>query len=334
VTQTNPDLITDWGRHRRRRTWVRRHISLVTCVAVALAATLTVIGVKVAKSFSSASRPTAPVRTTQQIRYFGVHEPDAPYSYAGVDQFAQHVGREPNLVSYYSGWKEPFQNTFAQIASSHGATTIIYMDPTNISLAKIAAGGYDSYLISFARSVAAFGHPVVISFGHEMNGFWYSWGYRHSRPSDFIAAWRHVVTVFHRHGAHNVTWLWVVNSISSQTGPVHDWWPGSRYVTWVGIAGYYWLPDETFSYIFSRVASGIRRFTQDPILIAETGVGPFPGRSDGIKDLFAGVRAQHYLGFVWFDVHSYGGVYKGEDWRLPENSGALAAFRSALRGST
>ena len=51
-------------------------------------------------------------------------------------------------------------------------------DPTLASVSKIADGGYDSYLRSFADSVREFGHPVVIGFGHEMNAYWYSWGYR------------------------------------------------------------------------------------------------------------------------------------------------------------
>lgn len=333
MTQTNPNPILEWGRHRKR-SWVRAHASLVTCMVVVLAAALAVTGVKVYRAHSGTAAPPAPAQAVQHIRYFGVYEPDAPRSYSGIDKFAQRVGRRPNIVSYYSGWGEPFREAFAQTAASHGATTMVFMDPTDIPLPKIAAGSYDSYLITFAHKVAKFGHPVVISFGHEMNGFWYSWGYTHSRPADFIAAWRHVVTVFRQHGASNVTWLWVVNSLSSQTGPVQDWWPGSQYVTWVGISGYYWLPGQSFSYIFGRVVSSVRRFTHAPVLIAETGVGPFPGRSQGIKNLFAGVRAQHYLGLVWFDVHSYGGVYKGENWRLEANTGALATFRSALRGRT
>ena len=165
-----------------------------------------------------------------------------------------------------------------------------------------------------------------------MNGFWYSWGYHHTPPHDFIAAWRHIVTVFRRHGADNVKWLWDVNSLSRLTGPPQDWWPGSRYVTWVGVSGYYWKSSESFSYIFERAVAAIRRFTQDPVLIAETGVGPFRGQSQGIKDLFAGVRAQHYLGLVWFDIHSYGGIYRGENWRLEGDPAALSVFREALRG--
>ena len=322
----SPKLYSQWGRHRKA-TWVNGHASAVTCAAIVVFAAIVVAGVKLS------GRPSnAPVHHAPPLRYFGVFEPDAPHSYAGIERFGHNVGRQPNLVSYYSGWQEPFQKAFAGTAANHGAATLVQMDPTNISLSRIAAGRYDAYLTSFADEVAAFRRPVIISFGHEMNGFWYSWGYHHSRPQAFIAAWRHLVTVFRRQGADNVKWLWVVNSLSQQTGPPRYWWPGSRYVTWVGVSGYYWLPNETFSYIFGRVVADVRRFTQDPVLIAEAGVGSFRGQSSGIRDLFTGVRTQHYLGLVWFDVHSYGGIYKGENWRLEGNPAALSTFRQALRG--
>ena len=76
--------------------------------------------------------PAAPVR------YLGVYEPGSPHSYANVDQFAREVGRRPNLVLYYSGWPERFKTAFAQTAAAHGATTLVEMDPTGISLERIA----------------------------------------------------------------------------------------------------------------------------------------------------------------------------------------------------
>ena len=61
--------------------------------------------------------------------------------------------------------------------------TILQWDPTLASVQKVADGGYDSYLRSFADSVHDFGYPVVIGFGHEMNASWYSWGFGHLPPS-------------------------------------------------------------------------------------------------------------------------------------------------------
>lgn len=170
------------GSHRGGGTnWIRRHRSLAACLAVAIAAALVVTGAKLSAS------PTAPDphagANSQQPRYLGVFEPGAPDSYSGIEQFGRAVGRQPNLVSYYSGWGEAFQRTFAEIAARHGATTLLQIDPTNISLAQIAAGTYDYYVSSLADEVAAFPHQVVISFGHEMNGFWETWGYHHTPPA-------------------------------------------------------------------------------------------------------------------------------------------------------
>jgi len=319
-----------WDSHRKA-TWVSSHRRLVAFAAIVICAAL-VIGVVKVSANGSSTRVPPPPAPSQPISYLGVYEPDAPGSYTGIEQFANAVGRQPNLVSYYSGWGEEFQSAFADSAASHGARTLVEMDPTNISIAEIAAGTYDSYLTSFADEVATFRHPVIISFGHEMNGFWETWGYHHTSPTVFVAAWRHIVNLFRKDGADNVIWLWQVNSASSQTGPVHDWWPGAQYVTWVGISGYYYVPGDTFYNVFTPVAMAIRQFTQDPLLIAETAVGPQAGQSRGIKDLFAGLRLEHYLGLVWFDKHSYGGLYKGEDWRLEDSQLAQIAFRDALKG--
>jgi hypothetical protein len=313
-----------------RATWARSHVGLIACITV-LVAVLAAVVVKVSSAPSGSAAPPASA-AAQRIRYLGVYEPGSPKSYSNVEKFAQAVGRHPDLVSYYSGWGEKFQQTFAVTASRHGAMTIVQIDPSNISLASIAAGKYDSYITSFADDVAAFRHQVVICFGHEMNGFWETWGYRHTPAKTFIAAWRHIVNLFRAQNASNVIWLWQVNSSSSQTGPVRDWWPGSHYVTWVGVSGYYYLPGNTFDNVFNPVVADIRQFTQAPLLIAETAVGPEAGQQRGIKDLFKGLRLKNYLGLVWFDQHSAGGLYKGENWRLEDSPAALEAFRSALKG--
>src|SRR6266567_3944475 len=77
------------------------------------------------------------------------------------------------------------------------------------------AGPQAAYLWSYARAVRSFGGPVLIGFAHEMNGFWYRWGYKHTPPRVFRSAWRHVVTVFRRAGAWNVRWLWVINGLAA-----------------------------------------------------------------------------------------------------------------------
>jgi mannan endo-1,4-beta-mannosidase len=267
-----------------------------------------------------AALPTAPGA------YTGLYPEGVPGSYDQVTAFARATGVRPRLVTYYSGWLEQFQTGFAATVAEHGGVPLVQIDPAGISLTAIASGGYDRYLDSYARAVLAYHRPVILSFGHEMNGTWYSWGYRHSSPAAFVAAWRHIVTLFRARGARNVTWLWTVNVIHARhkvasPGP---WWPGRSYVTWVGIDGYYFNASATFPPLFGPTIAAVRELTSAPILIAETAAAPAAGQPAKIADLFAGVRLYRLLGFVWFDNAHI------RDWRLRQ-PGALAAFGRVAR---
>jgi hypothetical protein len=74
------------------------------------------------------------------------------------------------------------------------------------------------------------------------------------------------------------------------------WWPGSSYVTWVGVDGYYFKPSWTFASLFGPTIKAVRALTHDPILIAETGVAPDADKPAKVTDLFAGIRAHGLLG--------------------------------------
>jgi hypothetical protein len=226
--------------------------------------------------------------------YLGLYSPSAPASYTGVTSFASATGVHPKLVVYYSGWFEPFQAGFAAAAAKHGSVPMVQIDPTGESLAAIGHGQYDAYLTSYAQAVRSYNHPVVISFGHEMNAPWYSWGYQHTSPAAFVAAWQHIVTLFRMLGTENVTWLWTVNVIQSEDGRTLSpgpWWPGSSYVTWVGVDGYYLASSWRFTTIFGPTIVALRELTPDPILIAETSATHAAGQPAKIADLFAGVHA-------------------------------------------
>ena len=302
-----------------RQARTRKYVALVTCAAVVLGA---VIAVAFTHPWETKPSSIFPTHSVRYVSYLGVYEPDAPYSYDEVDQFAQAIGRQPNLVSYYSPWKWPFEVGFAMLAAEHGATTLIQIDPNDVSVASIAAGRWDAYLRTYAKAVKAFGHPVILSFGHEMNGRWDPWGYEHTPAKVFVRAWRRIVTLFRAVGANNVTWMWTVNIIDSNP-PIPDpspWWPGSSYVNWVGIDGYYYLSSEAFAQVFGPTIVAVRALTDDPILIAETGAGPSIGQPAKINDLFAGVRTYGLLGLLWFDKNTQGRI-----WRI-NSPGAFAAF--------
>jgi hypothetical protein len=239
-----------------------------------------------------------------------------------VKAFTTATGVKPNMVVYYSGWLEPFQVGFATAAADHGAVPLVQMNPAGVSLAAIATGKYDTYLSTFAHAVRAYHHPVILSFGHEMNGHWYHWGYTHTSPIVFVAAWRHIVTLFRSLKVQNVTWLWTINTINkhARVPSPSPWWPGNSYVTWVGIDGYFTKSSAVFASVFGPTIAYVRSLTHDPILIAETSAAPAASQPAKIADLFAGIHLYRLLGFVWFNS-----VDK-VDWRL-SNPASIAAFR-------
>jgi len=211
----------------------------------------------------------------------------------------------------------------------HKIIPFVQIDPTDASVAAIAAGTYDAWLRTYADSVADFGHAVVIGFGHEMNARWYTWGYGHVPPSTFVAAWRHIVTVFRSEGADNVTWLWTLQADEPGTGPVASWWPGAQYVTWIGLDGYYRQPSDTFASVFGLTIDQVRAFTGKPILLSETAVGPDTGLFVKIQNLFQGMATYKTLGLVWFDKDQHGSI-DHQDWRIEDSQQAEISFRLAV----
>lgn len=262
----------------------------------------------------------------------GVYEPDNPGSYGQVASFAAATGEHQDIAVYYSAWGQPFASAFAAQAHARGTTVLVQLDPDHGEVGAVAAGRQDAYLRSYADQVRALHYRVIVSFGQEMNGNWYPWGQGYVTPAAFIAAWRHVVSVFRAAGAANVTWLWDVNCNFTGGYPVAPWWPGASYVTWVGLDCYYTTPRDTFSGIFGSTISAVRSLTSDPVLIAETAAGPDSGqqREAQVRGLFAGIKADGLLGFVWFDQAQDDGPYH-QDWRLEDDPAALAAFRAAAR---
>lgn len=310
--------------HGKRRQEKPRRLVKVVMAIIALAAIA--VGVIL---YNKKAGPTGPLPVNlppASGSYLGVFADGTPSSYNGVTTFTKTTGAKPDVVMYYSGWYVPFPTGFANTVANNGAVPLVQMDPDKVSVTGIASGRYDGYLSEYAEAVRAYRHPVILSFGHEMNGGWYSWGYTHTSAATFVAAWRHIVNLFRALGAQNVTWLWTVNIINDAHGgniprPT-QWWPGNTYVNWVGIDGYYLKPSWKFAPLFGPTIGAVRQLTDAPILIAETGAIPAADQPAKIANLFAGVQQYGLLGFVWFDstnsINQHFGI---------SSPAAIAAFR-------
>jgi Glycosyl hydrolase family 26 len=237
---------------------------------------------------------------------FGVYTPaNGSFNWTGLSAFPP-----VNVAPYYSGWGEGFQSGFAALALSHGATVFVEMEPWNgpngsvPSMIDIAAGKHDTYLIGFAQAVKAFGHPVMVTFAHEMNGNWYPWGRQAITPAQWQAAWKHVVTVM-RAVTPLIAWVWAPNVNPGQTA-ASAYWPGDAFADLVGIDGYLNGTGQTFGGVFGSTLTDVRAVTSRPIWVAETGIQPADGsRAARITKFAADARAAGLTGFMHFNQYAY-----------------------------
>jgi hypothetical protein len=287
---------------------------------------------------------------------WGAFVQGAPYNRSKLVSLEQSVGRKPAIVMWYQEWagRQPFPTRDAEWLVSHGIVPMVTWEPwrppkvlhrlvvdqPRYRLARIAAGAFDSYIRSYAEQVKRFGGPVMLRPFHEMDGTWYPWGgtVNGNSPAAFVAAWRHIHDIFQEVGASNVTWVWSVNSGSVPDTPENSaarYWPGSRYVDWIGISGFNWGTSSSFGswYTFDQVyEKRIRLLMQfrKPIVLTEIGAAEVGGnKAAWIRRTFSTIvqRYPRVHAFVWYDKRDSA----QQDWRIISSQSSLAAFRGALQ---
>jgi hypothetical protein len=229
--------------------------------------------------------------------------------------FAKVTGHKPQIVEFYNPILKPFAKGQALEVVNAGQIPLIQLNMFNVSAQRIAAGIYDHRLKIYAQAVRKFGCVIVLSLGHEMNGWWYPWGSRTgTTPAEFIAAWRHLHDLFARQGVRNVIWSWdpthqykSPRAPGKVATPASEWYPGRKYVDWVGIDGYLNYDTnghpQNFAEIFDYQLRDIRRVAPHKLVyLAETAVPSGPAALRQIDNLFSGLKAYHLAGLVWFDA--------------------------------
>jgi len=203
---------------------------------------------------------------------------------------------------------------------------VVDIDTDNVPVAQVTSGAEDKWLANLAVELGTLQTPVGMDFNHEFNGPWFPWSYPKVTPEQFVAMWRHIVTVFRDNGANNVIWIWNPNVTTPYTvQDLRPFYPGDAYVDWVGFDGYFYAPHDTWSTVFGRTITQVRAFTQRPMFIVETGAGPDSGRARVIQQIFAGAaQTPGLLGLIYFDQDKT----SVHNWYINNDPSALAAFRA------
>jgi hypothetical protein len=313
-----------------------RTVALVTVVACAIASMIAVVLLRGAGSHLAAatSTPAASASASASASPSQVpHDNDRDSTHLGplkvgvvansLLQFEEAAGVYPSIDVKYVQWGSPFPS--AEVLEDHGlgVTTMIVLEPNNVSLAGLVNGNDNAYLTSWARADRKLGLPVILSFAPEANGSWYPWGARHITPDLYRETWRHVHDELTATGARHVTWLWQVCSAWPTSEPLSLLWPGNSYVDEVGIDGQLNEPAASFTSTFSQTVAQVQAITEKPVMISEVAIGRNPQRPAQITGLFSGARRDGLYALILFDVHS--------KWQINSDPAALDAFRKAAK---
>jgi hypothetical protein len=191
---------------------------------------------------------------------------------AGVDSYVQTVGKDVAWVYFSDNWRSDrqFPLATAEWIRDRGSVPFIRMRLTSsrypdvssashekvFTLKHILRGDFDADLRAWGDAARDFGSPLILEFGTEMNGDWFSWNGKYAGggrlrgfgdphkadgPEKFVAAYRHIVELIRGEGANNITWVWHVNNDDQPTASwnrFENYYPGDDVVDWVGVSDY------------------------------------------------------------------------------------------------
>jgi Glycosyl hydrolase family 26 len=315
-----------------------RHLDRIR-LAVALAGSAVMAALLVALAGCASAGVLAGSAGARNVA-LGAYIPDVGEHPARIDRYARLMGRSPVIVSSYKQWDSaPFVRAELRAVWSRGAIPMITWEPMSYHgrhypLRGIARGRYDRYVRKAAEAAASWGRPVFLRFAHEMNESWYPWGpgIDGNTAHRYKVAWRRVVRIFRRTGADNVRWVWTPYANRLGGSPFERFYPGDRWVDWVGFDGFNWGyggRSYSFGQVFGRTYRVLARLSSRPMIVAETGAydrGKAHWISQALRRQLP--RLGRIKALVWFN-HPVNGV----DLRFNSSRHAIRAFRSAARAA-
>jgi hypothetical protein len=271
----------------------------------------------------------------------GVVQARPSEGFATTDAFAQAVGHEPDVVSVFTSFAQPFPAEAIAAIRARGATPMVTLEPwpttpgvpCDADVATcVLRGDFDVVIAAWAIAAAADGTPLLLRFAHEPNLTHYPWGQGVVAPADYVAMWRYVHAMFAVVGATEVAWVWAFQAPGGPNPDPAPWWPGADVVDWVGIDAYNggtsldwggWSPFDALFGAGFDVAD--RLAPHHPLMITETASTTAGGsRADWIARMADVLARERVCGLVWFEVD------KEAPWSVAGDEASARALRDAF----
>ncbi|HEX7796361.1 MAG TPA: hypothetical protein VF456_18495 [Vicinamibacterales bacterium] len=291
----------------------------------------------------------------------GAYDSALPNALDGVVELERALTTTFPLIQFYSAWgdkaDEQFPLRLATAVWDMGSLPMITWEPwltdfenaqhphlplrdarDRHGLTAVAKGDYDFYVDAWASAAAAFGKPLFLRFGHEMNDpYRYPWGPQNNNKEEYIWAWQHLRSRFERAGARNVIWVW-----SPHVGyPYWDtYYPGDDAVDWVatgalnfGAVGQQWSQWWSFREIFGSKYPRLASFGK-PVMVAEFGSLAVGGdRSAWYRDALTNLPSEYPAVKALFFFHAKNDqtvTYQKLDWSLASDPDLAHTISAAM----
>lgn len=270
-----------------------------------------------------------------------------------VGSFEYQTDRNVELYSTYSAINESFYADGMRPLAAGGRMIMVswepwdrnHYDPVNqpaYRLRNITAGYYDDQIRRWAQELRDFQYPILLRPMSEMNGNWTSWSgtVNGNSPSDFIPAWQRIHNIFEQEGATNVSWVWAPNRDGSVADAVRTYdlyYPGDRFVDYIGLSGYNWgtmynyswwtSTWQSFEQVFADSYDVMTSRTDKPVIITETSSSEIGGsKAQWITNTFNMLpsRFPRIKVITWFNIQ------KETDWRVQSSYSSRLAYRQAM----
>jgi len=276
---------------------------------------------------------------------------------AALDAYEQAVGRKVAWVYFSNDWfaSRAFPLATAQWIRSRNAVPFIrlmlrsssetYVAEPLYSLEAILRGDFDSDLKAWGQAAKAFGTPVLVEWGTEVNGQWFSWNGRWNGgptlgPQRFRDTYRHIVQTIKSVGADNLTWVWHVDAYDdpeAEWNRLENYYPGHDVVDWIGVSVYgAQEPAEnntqTFADGMNSVMPRLARLAPDkPVVVAEFAVTAGNPRVNAVQwaeVALSGILSNQWpqlRGFAWWNE-----AFDTTEMRVQVIPGLKEVFRQKL----
>lgn len=212
-----------------------------------------------------------------------------------VPALQARTGRPLAVLHVFAPWRLPAPVDSLAAVAANGSTPLLDWG-CGVSGDEIASGTDDAQITAYARALKSYGGPVLLRWCWEMNLV-----RAHQSvggPDAFVAAWRHIWTVFHHVGVPNVVFVWCPAVAGVDPAP---YYPGDGYVDWIGIDGYDRTGTATFSSLFGAFYTEWVGHDR-PMMVAETGAQP-PDQAAYVASIGTGAPGMPQVkAVVYFDA--------------------------------